>query len=193
MATDLMGVMHMLTYGCFDLGFLSGAQVDKFGNVNSTIIGDYYHPKVRFPGSGGANAISTFSKRHVLIMVHRKHQFVDKVDYLTSPGYFTGPGQREAAGCRPGSGPCAVITTLGTLKFDDETKEMYLDTVHPNVTVEQVKENTTWDLKVSPNVGVTEPPTVEEIRIMREELDPYAIYLKREEFQKKAIEFLINK
>jgi glutaconate CoA-transferase subunit B len=192
MTTDLISVMHRLTYGEFDLGFLSGAQVDKYGNVNSTCIGDYRKPKVRFPGSGGANAIATFAKRHMLIFVHKKHQFVDKVDYITSPGYLSGPGSREKAGCPAGTGPAAVITTLGVLRFDNDTKEMYLDTVHPKVTVEEVKDNTTWDLKVSPNVGQTEPPTVEQIGIIREELDPFGIYLRREEFQKKAIEFLTN-
>lgn len=192
MATDLVGVMHRLTYGEFDLGFLAGAQIDKYGNVNSTCIGDYRKPKVRFPGSGGANAIATFAKRHVLIFVHKKHQFVDKVDYITSPGYLTGPGAREKANCPPGTGPIGVITTLGVLRFDRNTKEMYLDTVHPKVTVEEVKDNTTWDLKVAPSVGTTEPPTVEQIRIIREELDPFGIYLRREEFQKKAIEFLTN-
>lgn len=193
MTTDLLGVMHRLSYGEFDLGFISGAQIDKYGNVNSTCIGDYCKPKVRFPGSGGANAIASFAKRHVLIFVHRKHQFVDKVDYITSPGYFTGPGAREAAGLPAGTGPVAVITTLGLLKFDDMTKEMFLCAVHPNVTVEEVKKNTSWDLKVAKNVEQTEPPTVEEIRMIREELDPFGIYLRREEFQKKAIEFLVNK
>jgi glutaconate CoA-transferase subunit B len=193
MATDLLGVMHRLTYGEFDLGFISGAQVDKYGNVNSTVIGDYKKPKVRFPGSGGANAISSYTKRHVLIFVHRKHQFVDKVDYITSPGYLSGPGGREAAGLPSGTGPVAVITTLGTLSFDEETKEMYLDAVHPNVKVEDVKNNTTWDLKIAKKVKETEPPSKEEIRMIREDLDPFGIYLKRDEFQKKAIEFLTSK
>ncbi|MHC1724826.1 MAG: CoA-transferase subunit beta [Syntrophobacteraceae bacterium] len=192
MCTDLVGVMHRLTYGEFDIGFLAGAQVDKFGNVNSTVIGDYSKPKVRFPGSGGANAIATFAKKHVLIFVHRKHQFVDKVDYITSPGYLSGPGARENCGCPAGTGPSAVITTLGVLRFDKDTKEMYLETVHPKVTVEEVKANTSWDLQVAPTVTETEPPTAEEIRIIREELDPYGIYIRREEFQKRAIDFLTN-
>jgi glutaconate CoA-transferase subunit B len=190
MTTDLMGVMHRLSCGDFDFGFLSGAQIDKFGNVNSTCLGDYCKPKVRFPGSGGANAIATYTKRHMLIFVHDKNRFVNKVDYITSPGYFNGPGGREEAGCPPGTGPAAVITTLGVLRFDKDTKEMYLDTVHPNVTVEKVKENTSWDLKVSPNVKETEPPTVEQIRIIREELDPFGMYLNRDKFQKNAVEFL---
>jgi glutaconate CoA-transferase, subunit B len=193
MTTDLLGVMHRLSYGEFDLGFISGAQVDKYGNVNSTCIGNYKKPKVRFPGSGGANAIASFTKRHVLIFVHRKHQFVDKVDYITSPGYLSGPGGREAAGLPEGTGPVAVITTLGQLKFDDKTKEMYLDAVHPKVTVEEVKKNTSWDLKIAKDVKETEPPTEEEIRMIREDLDPFGIYLRREEFQKKAIDFLMNK
>jgi glutaconate CoA-transferase subunit B len=190
MATDLVGIMHRLACVEFDVGFLSGAQIDKFGNVNSTCLGDYSKPKVRFPGSGGAGAISTFTKRHLLIFAHDKRRFVDKVDYITSPGYLSGPGAREEAGCPPGTGPAAVITTLGVLRFEHDTKEMYLDTVHPNVSVEKVKANTSWDLKVSPNVHQTEPPTVEEVRMIREELDPFGIYLRREEFQKRAIEFL---
>jgi len=192
MSTDLMGVMSRLTSGEFDLGFLSGAQVDKYGNMNSTSIGDYHKPKVRFPGSGGANVIATFAKRTVLIFVHKKQTFVEHVDYLTSPGYLSGPGVREKCGMKPETGPVAAITTMGVLRFDQDTKEMYLDTLHPNVELEDVKNNTGWDLKVSPNLSATEPPTEEEIKIIREELDPYSIYLKREEFQQHAIDFLFS-
>lgn len=152
----------------FDVGFLGGAQVDKYGNLNSTLIGDdWAKPKVWLPGSGGAAEIAMYANRVLIIMApHDKRRFCNKVDIITSPGYLTGPGAREKHGLKWG-GPAAVVSTLGVLKFEENTKEMYLESVYPGVTVEQVKENTSWDLKVAAKVGEMEPPTVEEIEIIR--------------------------
>jgi glutaconate CoA-transferase subunit B len=168
---------QLLQRGFIDVGFIGGAQVDKFGNINSTVIGDYEKPKVRLPGSGGGCEITGLSKRTIIVTPHEKRRLVEKVDFVTSPGFLNGPGAREAFGLE--GGPSAVITTMGVLRFDEKTKEMYLSSYHPGVTIDQAKQNTGWDLKISPNVKETEPPTVEEIRILREELDPQGIFLKK--------------
>ena len=162
----------------FDVGFLGGAQVDKYGNLNSTLIGKWDNPKVWLPGSGGAAEIAMYANRVLIIMApHDKRRFCNKVDIITSPGYLNGPGSREASGLKWG-GPAAVVSTLGVLKFDATTKEMYLDAVFPGVTVNQVKENTSWDLQTAPEVVEIEPPTVEEIEIIRA-VDKEGLYTGR--------------
>jgi glutaconate CoA-transferase subunit B len=164
--------------GHFDVGMLSGAQVDKFGNLNSTAIfgkGDYHKPSIRFPGSGGANDIASSANRTVLMIPLEKRKFVEHVDYITSPGYLDGGISREKAGLL-GGGPAAVITDKAIFRFDQTTKEMYLDSTHPSVTVEEVKASVSWSLKTAKNVKVTPPPTSEELRIIRL-LDPLGIYI----------------
>jgi glutaconate CoA-transferase subunit B len=167
----------LLQRGFIDVGFVGGAQVDKYGNINSTVIGDYEKPKVRLPGSGGGCEIAGLSKRIVIITPHEKRRMVEKVDFITSPGFLSGADARKKMGLA--GGPSAVITTMGVLRFDEQTKEMCLHNYHPGLTVDQVKQNTGWDLKVSPKVTATEPPTVEEVRILREELDSQGIFLKK--------------
>ena len=167
----------LLQRGFIDVGFVGGAQVDKYGNINSTVIGDYDKPKVRLPGSGGGCEIAGLSKRIVIITPHEKRRMVAKVDFITSPGFLEGSNTR--AQFNLSGGPSAVITTMGVLRFDDQTKEMRLDSYHPGLSLEQVRQNTGWDLKISPNVKETEPPTAEEVRILREELDPQGIFLKK--------------
>ena len=167
----------LLQRGFIDVGFIGGAQVDKFGNINSTVIGDYDKPKVRLPGSGGGCEITGLSKRIIIVTPHEKRRMVGKVDFITSPGFLDGPGARERF--QLGGGPSAVITTMGVLRFDDRTKEMYLSSYHPGLSVDQVKQNTGWDLKISPSVKTTEPPTVKEVEILRKDLDPQGIFLKR--------------
>lgn len=169
---------NFLQNGLVDVGFISGAQIDKYGNLNSTVIGDYLNPKVRLPGSGGACAIAGLSKKTIMIMPHEKRRFVNKIDFLTSPGFLTGEKGREEAGLR-GGGPQAVISTLGVMRFDEKTKEMYLDSYHPGVSVQDIKNNTSWDIKISKKPRETMPPTVEEIKLLREVLDPRGLYLKR--------------
>jgi len=167
----------LLQRGFIDVGFIGGAQVDKFGNINSTVIGDYDKPKVRLPGSGGGCEITGLSKRIIIVTPHEKRRMVGKVDFITSPGFLDGPGARERF--QLGGGPSAVITTMGVLRFDDRTKEMYLSSYHPGLSVDQVKQNTGWDLKISPSVKTTEPPTVKEVEILRKDLDPQGIFLRR--------------
>lgn len=155
--------------GYFDVGMIGGAQVDKYGNLNSTVIfgdGDYYNPASRLPGSGGANDIASSAGRTILTLPLQKRRFLEKVDYITSPGFIDGYDAREKHGL-PGGGPAAIITNKCIFRFDPETKEAYLYSVHPGVTVEQVKAEVSWELKIADDVKVTEPPTKEEVRITR--------------------------
>lgn len=178
MIMDFHDIFAMfLQRGLCDVSFISGAQIDKYGNINSTVIGEYEKPKVRLPGSGGAYDVGT-SKKTLIIVPHDKRRFVEKVDFITTVGYLTGYDSRQKAGIR-GGGTSAVITTLGILRFEKESKEMYLSTYHSSVSIQQVKDNTGWDLKISPDVRETEPPTGEQVRLLREELDPRGVFLKR--------------
>lgn len=179
--TDMFSVAGVLQRGELDVGFIGGAQVDKYGNLNSTVIGDYLNPKVRLPGSGGANPISSRCKRTIIIMPQEKRRFVEEVDFITSPGYLTGPGAREEAGLLPGSGPSVLVSDMGVFRFDEETKEMYLDSYHPRAFVEEIREEVSWDLEVSPDVEETEKPTEEEIEFLRQ-LDSEGVFLRKEEF-----------
>jgi glutaconate CoA-transferase subunit B len=165
-----------LQRGNVDVGFLGGAQIDRFGNINATVIGDYESPKIRLPGSGGSMEIAAWANRCYIMTPHQKRRFPEKVDFATSAGFLSGRRQREATGVR-GGGPLAVVTNLGLLE-PDENGEMVLTTLHPGATVEQARENTGWALKIADNLRYTQPPTDEELRILREELDPQGIYLK---------------
>ena len=157
------------------VAFIGGAQIDPYGNVNSTSIGDYHHPKTRFTGSGGANGIATYS--NTIIMMHEKRRFIDKVDYITSPGWMDGPGGRERAGLPGNRGPIMVVTDRGILKFDEETKRMYLAGYYPTSSPEDVLENTGFDIDVSRAV-LLEAPDPEVIRMIREEIDPGQAFIK---------------
>jgi glutaconate CoA-transferase subunit B len=163
--------------GYFDIGMLGGAQVDKYGNLNSTAIfgdGTYYMPKTRLPGSGGANDIAISAKRTLIMMNQQKRRFLERVDYVTSPGYLDGPGCRETNGY-PGGGPAVIISNMAIFRFDERTKEAYLDSVHPGVNAEDVKKEVSWDLKVSGDLKTTPPPTKNETDIIRT-LDSQKIY-----------------
>lgn len=172
--TEVFGLV--LQPGYVDVGFIGAAQIDKFGNLNTTVIGDYRAPKVRLPGSGGANDIGSLAKRVIVMMKQDRRKFVEKLDYLTTPGWLDGPGGRERAGL-PRGGPAAVITDLGLYRFDPETKEMFLEFYHPGLTVERIRENVSWTLKVSPQVRETKPPTKRELRVLRTKCDPEGIFL----------------
>jgi glutaconate CoA-transferase subunit B len=165
-----------LQRGNVDVGFLGGAQIDRFGNINATVIGPYEHPKVRLPGSGGSMEIAAWANRCYILTPHQKRRFPEQVDFCTSAGFLGGRQEREAAKLR-GAGPQAVVTDLGFLE-PDETGELVLTALHPGCTVEQAQSNTGWDLKAAPTLRLTEPPTAEELRILREELDPQGVYLK---------------
>jgi glutaconate CoA-transferase subunit B len=168
---------NYLQRGNVDVGFLGGAQIDKYGNINATIIGsDYAQPKVRLPGSGGAQEIAAWANRCYIMTPHQKRRFPEKVDFLTSAGYLDGQGGRAKAGLR-GKGPVGVVTDIGYLEPDD-TGELVLTALHPGMTAQQAIENTGWALKVAGDVRITEPVTEKELRILREELDPTGIYIK---------------
>ena len=149
---------------------------DPYGNVNSTCIGDYNNPKTRFTGSGGANGIATYCNT-VIMMQHQKRRFMDKIDYVTSPGWMDGPGGRERAGLPGNRGPQMVVTDLGIMKFDDETKRMYLAYYYPFSSPEMVKENTGFDVDVS-RAKLMEGPSPEIIKLIREEIDPGQAFIK---------------
>lgn len=168
-----------LQRGLIDLALLQAVQIDRFGNLNTTVIGDYSYPKVRLPGSGGACEIASHAKRVLVMVWHNRRNLVEKVDFITSPGFLSGGQERSRLGLA-GSGPYMVVTDLGVLKFHDVTKEMYLAAVHPGVKVEHVLERTGWPLKVADKLNTTSPPTEAELKLIREVLDPKKIYLKEQ-------------
>jgi glutaconate CoA-transferase subunit B len=168
--SDTADIMGMLQRGLVDVSFIGGAQVDRFGNLNTTYIGRPEKTKTRLPGSGGACDLASLAKRHIIIMNHEKRRFVPRVDYITSPGYGDGPGWRQAVGL-PRGGPSAVITTLGVLRFHPQTCEMVLASVHPGIAPDQVQANTGWPLKISPDLVETPEPRAEELSAMRK-FDP---------------------
>ena len=158
---------YWLQAGRIDVGFLSGAQLDRFANINTTVIGDdYANPKVRLPGAGGAPEIAASCRETVVIMRQSPRSFVDRVDFVTSLGFGRGPGDRERAGVR-GRGPQKVITDLGVLEPDPRTCELTLTAVHPGVEPDEVRGATGWDLVISPGLTTTAPPTEEELAMLR--------------------------
>lgn len=156
-----------LQAGKVDAGFLGGAQIDKFGNINSTVIGSYINPKVRLPGAGGAPEIATHAKRTYVVMRHNPRAFVDKVDFITSAGFLNGGNERFEAGIKT-EGPVAIITDLCILKPHPQTREFELTSLHPGITVEDVREKTGWDLKVAENLTQTEAPSESYLTILRD-------------------------
>ena len=168
---------YYLQRGNVGVGFLGGAQIDKYGNINATVIGnDYTHPKVRLPGSGGAQEIAAWAKRCYIMTPHQKRRFPEKVDFLTSAGYLDGQGGRDKAGLR-GQGPIGVVTDIGILQ-PDVTGELVLTALHPGKTTREAIENTGWPLKVAGDLCITAPVTEKELIILREDLDPTGIHLK---------------
>jgi len=170
-ADELVSVPEMFNYwvggGRIDVGFLGAAQIDRKGNINTTVIGDYGSPKVRLPGAGGAPEIAASCGEVIVIVRQSTRAFVEKVDFITSVGHGDGPGAREKLGLR-GKGPTKVITDLGILEPDAETRELTLTHVHPGVSPEQALKATGWDLKIAENLQSTEPPTDEELTALRE-------------------------
>lgn len=172
---DAFATMQNRITGEHVIGILGAAQIDKFGNVNSTVIGDYFSPKTRFSGSGGACDVASFVPRSITFMQHEKRKFVNKVDYLTSPGHLTGNNGRKKEGLIPG-GPKLVITNMAVMRFDDETKEMYLAGYYPGTTPEEILDNMEFEVDVS-KAEVVAPPTAEELEILREKCDPQRLIL----------------
>jgi acyl CoA:acetate/3-ketoacid CoA transferase beta subunit len=177
-ATSMHDVMSMAQAGYIDYGFLGAAQMDVYGNINTTVIGDWHEQKTRLPGSGGANDVSSFSKRLVLIIANQSTRtFVKKVDFLTTPGYLDGPGAREKAGLPRNTGPYRVITQLGLYGFDDATKKLKLISINPGVTVAQIKENSSFDIIIPDKVPQSPEPSEVELNILRRDIDPVGIVL----------------
>ena len=175
-ATRTTALMGLLAQGCANLGFVGGAEVDRFGNLNTSYIGDRHHPKVKLPGSGGGADIASLAGRLAIIMAHEKHRFPERVSYITSPGYGDGGDWRERVGL-PRGGPDAVITTLGVLGFAPDTHEMELRSWHPFTTPDAVRANTGWDLRLAPDARETLAPTADELRIIRE-CDPQGFWTR---------------
>lgn len=167
---------NYLQRGNVDVGFMGGAQIDKYGNINATTIGGYDHPKVRLPGSGGSQEIAAWANRCYIMTPHQKRRFPEKVEFMTSAGFINGKGSREERGLR-GGGMLAVVTDIGILEPDD-SGEMTLTALHTGRTADEAKSNTGWDLKVSSSLKTTKEVTKKELKILREELDPTGIYLK---------------
>lgn len=176
--TGLYYALSLLQRGYVDLGFLGAAEIDRFGNINTTVIGDYRRPKLRLPGSGGANDIASLARRFVVLVPHERRKLVERVQYLTTPGFLDGPGARERVGLA-GGGPTRVITDLAVLGFDSVTKTLRVDSLHPHVTPKDVEANTGFELEVPVGVPVTSPPTREEVKLIREVIDPDGVYIDR--------------
>lgn len=160
--------------GLIDVGFLQGAQIDRFGNLNTTVIGDYEKPSVRLPGSGGACEIAILAKRVLVIVPQSKRSFPERVDFITSPGFVAGPLTRKRLRM-PGQGPAMVITDLGCFEFEDG--EMVLTSLHPGRTLEEIRENIGWDVRIATSLETTAEPTAQELRVIREDLDPAHLYV----------------
>ncbi len=168
--------MYYLQGGRIEVAFLGAAQIDRFGNINTTVIGSYQQPTVRLPGSGGACEIAIHARKVFVIMRLTRRAFVEQLDFCTSAGHLGGrPGERASLGM-PGAGPQLVVTDKAIFRFDEDCGEMFLSSVHPGVTVEEVQAGVSWPLKVAKDIRVTEPPTGEELRLIREELDPAGMY-----------------
>jgi glutaconate CoA-transferase, subunit B len=176
-AAGICDIMETAQRGFIDYGFLGGAQIDPYGNLNSTVIGAHDHPKARLPGSGGANDVGSHCWYTIAIMQHDKRRFVPKVDFLTTPGFLDGPGSREAAGLPPHTGPLYVVSTLALMDFETESKRMRLKATHPGVTVEDVIANTGFELIIPEKVEANAPPSAEELRLLRQEIDPEKFYI----------------
>jgi glutaconate CoA-transferase subunit B len=176
-ATRMSNVMALMAQGKVDLGFIGGAEVDRFGNLNTSYVGDPARPKVKLPGSGGGADIAILSRRWVALMSHERRRLVERVSFVTSPGHGDGsPGWRRRNGL-VGGGPAAIITTLGVLRFPDDGGEAFLASVHPGHTVDEVRENTGWDLKTTSDVKKTSAPTESELNAIRR-FDPEGFWTR---------------
>ncbi|HEX9056420.1 MAG TPA: CoA-transferase [Ktedonobacterales bacterium] len=175
-ASRTSALMGLLAQGCAHLGFVGGAEVDRFGNLNTSYVGERTHPQVKLPGSGGGADIASLAGRLAIIMAHEKHRFPAHVSYITSPGYGDGGDWRERVGL-PRGGPGAVITTLAVLGFTSGTHEMELRSWHPFTDPNTVRASTGWELRVAPDARATLPPTADELRIIRE-CDPEGFWTR---------------
>lgn len=176
-SSDLFDTLTLLHGGHVDLGVLGCAQIDSFGNINTTVIGSYEHPKVRLPGSGGANDIASLARDFLVVARQDTRRFVKRLDYLTTPGYLDGPYGRLTAGL-PGNGPRAVITDLAVLDFDDASRRMRVRSIHPGITRDDLSVNTGFELLMPASVPMTTPPSELELTLLRTRIDPGGVYVK---------------
>ena len=167
----------ILQNGRIEVGFLGGAQIDRYGNINTTVVGSYEKPKVRLPGSGGAAEIAIHAQRTLIISRLDKRAFPEQVDFVTSPGHRYRDGARRRDMGMPGAGPIKVITDKAILEADEATGELVLTRLYPGVTAEEVQAGIGWTLAQRPSPGSVEPPSERELRLLREELDPKRLYL----------------
>ncbi len=174
MLLSITDVLLLLQRGYVDVGFMGGAQIDRYGNLNSSFIGSPENPSVRLPGTGGGNDISSLTQMIVAIK-HEKRRFVEKVDFVTSPGFLNGNSTRHDTGLISG-GMYRVVTDLAIMGFDEKTKRMKVEALHPGVTAEEVRDNTGFDILIDENVGVTKAPSDEELSVLRH-LDPDRVYI----------------
>jgi glutaconate CoA-transferase, subunit B len=179
MLTDVLYVNSFAQRGFFTIGFLGGGQIDRYGNINSNCTGDYSRPSLRFPGSGGGCDIASLCKNVMVVIDQKKFRFPARVDFISAPGYLDGKeGDREKRGLLPGTGPTRVVTNLGIYSFREG--EMVLESIHSKagVTLEDIRENTGWDMRVSDDVKETEPPSKDELTVLRERVDPEMKFIK---------------
>jgi len=176
-ASSMHDLMSMCQAGYADYGFLGAAQLDPFGNINTTVIGDWDKPTARLPGSGGANDVGSFVHKMIIILRQSKRSFVPKVDFITTPGFLTGPGAREKAGLPRGGGPFRVITQLAVYDFNPATCQMRLFSLHPGVKVDDVRANSGFEIEIPGSYGESPTPTAEELRLLRDVIDPSGIVI----------------
>jgi acyl CoA:acetate/3-ketoacid CoA transferase beta subunit len=177
-ASSMHDAMALSQAGYIDFGFLGAAQMDMFGNINTTVIGEHDLPHSRLPGSGGANDVASFAHKLIIIIAKQsKRTFVNKLDFLTTPGFLDGPNAREKVGLPEGTGPYRVITQLGIYGFDGRTKRLKLIALHPGVSVDEVLENSQFEIILPDRIETSPEPTDEELRILREEIDPAGIVI----------------
>jgi glutaconate CoA-transferase subunit B len=175
-STSTVNMLAMLQRGAVDLGFIGGAEVDRYGNLNTSYLGDWRRPTLKLPGGGGGPDIASLARRFVIIMPQERRRFKERVDFITSPGHGDGPGWRRRVGL-VGGGPSALITTLGTFRFHPETKEAVLVSYHPGQSVDRVRAETDWELRVAHDVAETPVPTPDELSIVRQ-CDPEGFWTR---------------
>ncbi len=179
MAGSMGDIMAYCSRGFVDYTFLGGAQIDMYGNLNSTVIGDHAKPAVRFPGSGGANDFASFCWKTMVMTPQDTKRFVEKVDFLTTPGWLSGGDSREKAGLPPGTGPYRIITNMAVMDFEPESKRMRIITINPGYSLMDVQNNCGFELLEADKIKETIPPSEKEIEILREQVDPYRYVIGR--------------
>jgi len=180
LASSMPDIMETCQRGMVDYTFLGGAQIDMFGNINSTMIGDdHAKPDVRFPGSGGANDLASLCWNVMMMTVQDSKRFTEKLDFITSPGYLSGGNSRYEAGLPEGSGPFKIVTNMAVMGFDEETKRMKVLSINPGYTRQDIQDNCGFELLWADKLEDTDPPHEDELRILREEVDPHKYIIGR--------------